>query len=248
MNSKKKFTELFPTDLVFNEGSRIQKGNKIVAILKDVKGNLSTSTCLDLGCSIGIISRLLAENFKDVIGVDVDKQAIKKAQMVNKKNNIRFLLSKERKIPLKNNQVDVVVCNQVYEHVKNPEFLFDEIYRVLRPKGVVLFGARNKYSLWDGHYSIPLIAWMPRFLANLLFKGFIKKDEYDINLYSLMKLNNLIKKFIKEDYTLRVISDPAKFASVDILPSSPILSKIIFFMGVIFYFFIPNYIWILRKK
>lgn len=248
MNSQKRFTDLFPLDLVFNERSRIQKGKKIIAILEDAEGDLSSLTCLDLGCSVGIISRILAENFKEVIGIDVDRQALQKAKQMNKKKNIKFELSKQKMIPLENSQVDIIVFNQVYEHVEGPDYLVDEMYRVLKPTGAIFFGARNKYSLWDGHYPIPLIAWLPRILANLLVKIFIKKDEYDVNLHSLTELNDLTRKFQKDDYTLKVILDPVKFASTDVLPSLPILNRFMSYLGGIFYFFIPNYIWILRKK
>lgn len=247
MNTSKKFTDLFPEDLVFDKESRIQKGKKIVAVLKDAKGDLTSLSCLDLGCSVGIITQLLGEYFKEVTGVDVDEIALEKAKKLNKKRNIKFLLSKENKIPMGDKCIDVIVCNQVYEHVENPKLLMKEVDRVLRPGGIVFFGARNKFSIFDGHYKIPFIAWLPRFLANYLVKIFTGKDRYDINLYSLMKLNNLVGKFQKSDYTLKIILNPAKFSMTDVLPSSHFLSALTFLMGKVLYCAIPNYVWILKK-
>ena len=46
-----------------------------------------------------------------------------------------------KKIPLRNNTVDVVLCTQVLEHVNDPVAVIDEIKRVLKPKGVLLLSA-----------------------------------------------------------------------------------------------------------
>lgn len=43
-----------------------------------------------------------------------------------------------KKIPLKNNDVDSVLCFQVLEHVKDPKKVVDEIYRVLKKDGCCL--------------------------------------------------------------------------------------------------------------
>lgn len=38
-------------------------------------------------------------------------------------------------LPIKNNSIDTIICNQVIEHLPNPSELIDEIYRVLKPDG-----------------------------------------------------------------------------------------------------------------
>jgi len=43
-----------------------------------------------------------------------------------------------KKIPLKNNSIDSVVCFQVLEHVLNPKKAVSEMHRVLKSKGVCL--------------------------------------------------------------------------------------------------------------
>lgn len=40
-------------------------------------------------------------------------------------------------LPIESNSVDFVACTTVLEHVSNPQFVVDEIFRVLRPGGVV---------------------------------------------------------------------------------------------------------------
>ena len=250
MSKREVFTDLFSHDLVFDQVSRINKAKKIVAILKDSRGRLSKLNCLDVGCSSGIITNFLGGHFAKVIGADVDNLAIKKAnQMSNKETNVRFVSSKEKQLPFSDGSFDVVVCNQIYEHVENPNQLFTEICRVLKPDGLCFLGARNKYGgVFDGHYRLPFLSWLPRRVADIYLCLFTSKNEYDINLYSLPRLKKLVDGFVIDDFTLKVIRNPKTFHASDTLPSFPIFNKILVLFASVLYFFIPNYLWILRKK
>lgn len=246
--SKTRFTELFPEDLTYERKSRIQKAKKIISILKDSRGDLSQLSCLDLGCSVGIITEFLGRHFKEVVGVDVDKEAIKRAKKRAARKNVSFLISEENALPVKDESFDVVIFNQVYEHAENPERLISEIKRVLKPGGVCYFGARNKYSVFDGHYPLPLLSWFPRGLSNACLKAFTGRKEYDIRLYPLWKLDRLVSDFVKKDYTLEVIKNPQKFHAKDVVPVKLRINRIIFLLARLLYIFIPNYIWVLEKK
>lgn len=243
-----KFTELFPQDLTFERKSRLQKGKKIKAILKDYLADLSKLSCLDLGCSIGHISAYLARNFGEVWGVDVDEAALKMAKRTYKERNLNFKISAENKIPFPRATFDVVIFNQIYEHVESPKKVFGEIKRVLKRGGVCFFGARNKYFVFDGHYPIPFLPIFPRSLADFLIKIFYSKEKYDINLYSLDQLKKLTREFSLVDYTLAAIMDPRKFNARDVVPSAFGINRILYFFGRLFYAFIPNYLWVLVNK
>lgn len=49
--------------------------------------------------------------------------------------NIDIVADITKKLPIKNNSFDSVVCIQVLEHVKNPKFVVNEICRVLKNNG-----------------------------------------------------------------------------------------------------------------
>lgn len=57
---------------------------------------------------------------------------------------------------------DLVVSNQVLEHVSDLDAVLDEIYRVLKPGGVSLhlFPSRDVWR--EGHCGIPFIHWFPK--------------------------------------------------------------------------------------
>lgn len=244
----KKFTQLFPKDLTYDRSSREKKAKKIVAILMDYCGDLSNLSCLDLGCSLGYISNYLARYFKRVDGVDVDRFAVAKARTLNKRKNLSFYVSSENKIPFKDKSFDVVIFNQIYEHAQNPTKVIKEIQRILKNRGVCFFGARNKLGIFDGHYSLPFIAWLPRFIADWYVKKKTGKKSYDVKLYSQAELKRLTRNFMIIDYTLRVINDPVKFRAQDTVPTKFGLNKLIWVASRVLYNFVPNYLWLLRKK
>lgn len=244
----KKFTDIFPDDLTYDKLSRVKKAKKIVAVISDYLGNLSKLSCLDLGCSIGYITEVLAKHFKKAIGVDVDGNAISIAKKNIKKSNISFYISHERKLDFLDETFDVIVFNQIYEHVKDPKVIFSEIKRILKKGGVCFFGARNKYGIFDGHYKLPFISWLPRKLANFYLRVFTPKKHYDINLLSLSDLKKLTGRFLVKDYTLKVIKKPEYFKAIDSVPTTLKINLVLYYICRIFYPFIPNYIWILVKK
>ncbi len=45
------------------------------------------------------------------------------------------------------NKFHVVICNQMYEHVPDPERLMNEIFRILTPGGICYFGAINRLKI-----------------------------------------------------------------------------------------------------
>ena len=69
------------------------------------------------------------------------------------------------------NIFDVVVCNQMYEHVPDAEQLLQEIRRILVPGGVCYFGATNRLKVIETHYGrLPFLSFLPKPLANLYLR------------------------------------------------------------------------------
>jgi len=85
------FSSILP-EAMYNTRARSQKARKIIAIISDVAGSrLDDLTCLDVGCSTGIIDNLLADHFKLVCGIDIDGAAVHHA-VTHKLANEFFML------------------------------------------------------------------------------------------------------------------------------------------------------------
>ncbi|MFH1188188.1 MAG: arsenite methyltransferase [bacterium] len=96
---------------------------------------------LDLGSGAGFDCFLAAKKVGDsgkVIGVDITKEMIDKAQANAKKygyKNVEFRLGDIEKLPIDDDIIDVAISNCVINLVKDKLKVFKEVYRVLKKGG-----------------------------------------------------------------------------------------------------------------
>lgn len=110
------------------------------------RGNFSKSRILDIGCWDGVKTSIYANicRTKSLYGIEIFKNQAKQA----KKNGVQVTVQniENRKFPFKSSSFDIVICNQVFEHLKNIFLPLDEIYRVLKIKGTLIISVPNLAS------------------------------------------------------------------------------------------------------
>lgn len=125
---------------------------------------------LDLGAGAGIVKQM---NFKGMVamvcGVDPDKRSSQNPYIDE------FKVGTGDKIPYSDGTFDIVIANNVLEHIENPEIVFKEAWRVLKSGGLFLSKTPNKW-----HY-VALIArgtphWFHGFANSL--RGRDSEDTY----------------------------------------------------------------------
>ncbi len=222
--------------------SRRLKGVRIVKTLGDLLGsnNLGKLKVLDVGSSTGIIDSVLAKKFKEVWGLDIDKSGISFANKNFKSKNLHFEIGNALNLKFSRGKFDVVICTHIYEHVSNPQKLFDEIYRVLKPGGACYLAAINALWLIEPHHNLPFLSWLPKSLGNLYVKALGKSDKYHENPMFYRQLKNIVKKFKIVDYTGKILTNPKKFGYQN--PSIP------GFAANYLKYFTPTFFWILIKN
>jgi 2-polyprenyl-3-methyl-5-hydroxy-6-metoxy-1,4-benzoquinol methylase len=248
---KNKFhSQVYKKDLVYEKKSRYIKTKKIVSILKDAsKIKLDKLNLLDVGCAAGLISMYLSRYFRKVVGTDIDEEAILQAKKIKVRNLSFKLLNSDGTFPFKKNSFDVIVANQIYEHVKSPKLLINEINRVLKPNGICFFGAGNRLVIKDAHYpNLPFVSWFPILIADYYVRIFKYGSYYEPRLKTVFGIKKMLEKFTIEDYTLKIIKNPNSFYASDVISENSLVSKLPNFILNILYFIIPNYLLILRKK
>ena len=227
---------------------RGQKFRKILSVLKDFRSETHSLTCLDLGCSHGIITSFLGDHFSEVIGMDIDQGALQSTRVHGSSPSVQFLMGDAMIIPLREGSMDVVICNHIYEHVPDAKQMMEEIYRVLKKGGFCYFAAGNKYMVMEGHYHLPLLSWFPKPLAHLYLKWSGKGNFYYEDHLSLRELRKLVQRFEIHDYTLSIIRDPRKFFATELFDPERFFYRCIRRVSPYLYWCIPTYVWILTKK
>ncbi len=226
--------------------SRIQKANKILRIIQTHIGqiDLSKLTCLDMGCSVGIITNQLSTNMYLTYGIDIDRYGIEQAKNANF-NNVQYMVSSVENTPFPDETFDIIVCSQVYEHTPDFEGLVNEIYRLLKSTGICFFSGPNKWALIEEHYNLPFLSWLPRHWADVYVKAVGKSDKYYEMPRSAQELRYAFRRFTIYDYTLQLVRSPERFQMEGQVGVFRYIPK--WLLENVFYHWIPNFNWILTK-
>jgi len=97
---------------------------------------------LDIGCGDGWFGKRIIEDFgADVHGVDISKEALKKAELSGLKVKRQDLDGNKLSYP--NNYFDAVLCGDILEHLINTEFFLKELRRVLKKNGFLILSVPN---------------------------------------------------------------------------------------------------------
>jgi len=183
---------------------------------------------------------------KKIVGVDVDGLAIEFAKKNFSRRNIKYSIILNEKLKYKAGSFDIIICNHVYEHTKNPQLLFNEIHRVLTKGGICYFGGPNKYNLIENHHNLPFLSFLPKKVANSYVRIFTKHKRYEENPKSYWKLKSMLKKFKISDYFDDIIKHPAKFNAEDMVKENSLKQKValMFLRGL--KYLTPSFVWILK--
>ncbi len=93
---------------------------------------------LDLGCGTGKLLNLLAARYPQLkgIGLDLSLEMLKQARKANRHHpRLIFVSGNAEDLPFADNQFDAVFNTISFLHYPNPEKVFQQIARVLKPGG-----------------------------------------------------------------------------------------------------------------
>ncbi|MBV8363507.1 MAG: class I SAM-dependent methyltransferase [Candidatus Eremiobacteraeota bacterium] len=140
----------------------------IVALAKEaVKGRTDTTLC-DLGCGDGRLTQEVAEavGAASVVVVEThppNVESVRARGFAVDRSDLNGPLS------LPSDAFDVVISNQVIEHLYETDVFLEELFRITKPGGTAVVSTENAAS-WHNVASL-VIGWQPFSLTNITFKA-----------------------------------------------------------------------------
>lgn len=129
-------------------------------LVLELVGDVSGRRVLDVGCGDGELAVTLAKRGAIVTGIDISAAMIDaaKAQAGKHDADIAFHVASAEELPFPTGQFDVVTAITILCFVDEPDPIFREVARVLRPGGRFVIGELGKWSTWAAARRIR--AWM----------------------------------------------------------------------------------------
>jgi SAM-dependent methyltransferase len=126
---------------------------------------LEDAWILDVGCGIGTYVRRFRDFSAHVFGVDISAERLAEAKLPG------LAAAQGERLPFRDQSFDVLVFNEVIEHVDDDRRTLEDAMRVLRPGGHVVIYAPNRLYPFETHGvcigdryrfgNIPLVNYLP---------------------------------------------------------------------------------------
>lgn len=133
-----------------------RRAGQFVDILRELVGDLPRdSLILDFGCGAGDIVQALIERGHRACGCDLAfKEGAHVASLLNQ-GLLREIDASSYRLPYDDESIDVVISDQVFEHVANYASATAEIARVLKPGGLSLHMFPSRLRPIEPHIFVP---------------------------------------------------------------------------------------------
>lgn len=179
------------------------------AIASEVTGS---TVLLDIGCGHSTLLEDVYAITPHTYGIDPDKNGIEKNRLISHKT-----VGMADDMPYDDSFFDVIVSAWVVEHLENPEQVFKEIFRVLKPGGCVVFLTPNSWN-----YIVWINRMIPDMFHDYLTQKLYGRQQHDTfpvqyKMNSVPSIRNQMNAIGFVEEVLLLNSDPRYIAFNDIL-------------------------------
>lgn len=131
---------------------------------------------LDFGCGRGLLVAFLRSKDFDAYGVDISEKYISATRAYFSQNygneNVLSVVGDRSRTLFDDGYFDIILSDQVLEHVEHLEHVANEVSRLLKPGGVALHILPPRWRLVEPHMKIPFVHWLPKRNERKLAIGF----------------------------------------------------------------------------
>lgn len=146
-----------------------KKVNQALRMCGDVASE--NASVLEVGCSFGHMTSLLARRFRSVTALDISPASVDIAEKRLAHygvRNVRFLVDDaETLAKLADNSFDLVLSFSTIRFCPHPERAAQSVYRILKPGGTAVIDFPNRHSPW--HLLIKRAAGIDRHIHDTLY-------------------------------------------------------------------------------
>ncbi len=152
---------------------------RFITLLHFVK---NVNSILDAGCGSGYYLPVLSKKCKTLYGVDNSLASIKKSIEVTKKYDLNAKIYRSdisKRIPIKNKKIDIILCTETIEHIKNVDGVLKEFNRILKNNGKVIISVPN-FTPFSFEYLREVVS---------------ERDPTHVHRYTLKKWKNILNRY-----------------------------------------------------
>jgi len=135
---------------VYNETEphfRPENQAKVRGILASLRPRAPGGRLLDIGCGTGFIIDLAKDIFDDIHGIDITEPML--ARIDTSSGNVTVHHGLVEAMPFADESFDVVTSYAFLHHVEDTRAILREVYRVLRPGGMMYIGLEPNSLFWQ---------------------------------------------------------------------------------------------------
>jgi len=150
-------------DRIWQEESQMKRLRAVTRFAGDLTGK----RVLDLGSGMGGFLVAAGNNGVQVVGIEpnADYGVITRLRAARYGHSPALARAVGEHLPFVAASFDIVLAQDILEHVQNPDAVLREVARVLRPNGMALVTAINRHAWHDPHYHLYGINYLPRAIA-----------------------------------------------------------------------------------
>lgn len=141
---------------------------------------------LDFGCGAGNMVRAMTNAGFNAYGFDIALTDDPNTNELISSGIVRTIHStKNYQLPFSDNTFDVIISNQVFEHVQDYDVAIREIARILKPDGISLHMFPSRYVPVEPHVYVPLATIWQNYGWLRLWASLGIRNEYQVGFSAI---------------------------------------------------------------
>lgn len=156
--------------------SEYERGRSVMELLRSYAPDVQGLRVLDVGCGDAGVPIAFAEAGAEAHGIEPFEPSVTRGRVRAEEHGVQVDLRTGvgESLPYEPASFDLVLLDNVLEHVQDRERTLDEIQRVLRPGGILYLVTPKPFALHslvsDPHYAMAGLVLMPRSLQKWYFE------------------------------------------------------------------------------